>query len=125
MASKWASDDVIDGGLDYIEQNGYKIWVVTTGVVTTYSHISCCDLTTGHLLTSADFTIGDGDASGRKVAVAEQSSLNVSTSGTAGGVAISDSDDALMVVTTCTTQALTSGNTVTIPTWDIEIADPT
>jgi len=44
--------------------------------------------------------------------------------GTAGQIAITSSDE-LMIVTTCTTQALTTGNTVTIPTWDIEIADPT
>jgi len=31
----------------------------------------------------------------------------------------------LLYVTTCTLQALVAANTVTIPTWDIEIADPT
>jgi hypothetical protein len=31
---------------------------------------------------------------------------------------------ALLYVTTCTSQALTAGNTVTVPAWDIEIADP-
>ena len=125
MASKLAGDAVIDGGLDYIQTKAYKIWVVTTGAVTTFSNIATYNLTTGHDVTSADFVKGNGDASGRKLAVAAQSSLNVSTSGTAGGIAISSSDNALMLVTTCTTQALTSGNTVTIPTWDIEIADPT
>jgi len=125
MASKLAADEVIDGGLTYIAEKAYRIWVVTTGAVTTFSNIETYNLTFGKAVTSTDFTIGDGDLSGRKIAVAAMSSLNVSTSGTAGGVAISSSDDVLMLVTTCTTQALTSGNTVTIPTWDIEIADPT
>jgi len=34
------------------------------------------------------------------------------------------SGSVLYYVTTCTSQALTSGNTVNFPAWDIEIADP-
>jgi hypothetical protein len=48
----------------------------------------------------------------------------VDTSGTATHVALCDATR-LLYVTTCTSQALTSGNTVNIPAWDIEIADPT
>lgn len=125
MASKLATDDTIDGMLTYLAETAYKVYVVTTGAVTTYSNISSCDLTTGHTLTSADFSFAAGDTSGRKITIAEQSSLNVSTSGTAGGLAVVSSGNALMFVTTVTTQALTSGNTVTIPAWDIEINDPT
>lgn len=37
--------------------------------------------------------------------------------------ALGDGSD-LLYVTTCTSQSLTSGNTITFPAWDIEIADP-
>ena len=71
-----------------------------------------------------DFTNADGDTSGRKVTVAAKSSVPVDTTGTATHVALCDGTR-LLYVTTCTSQALTSGNTVNIPAWDIEIADPT
>lgn len=76
-------------------------------------------------MASGDFTISDGDTSGRKVAVASKSSVNVDNTGTANHVALLDTaNSVLLYVTTCTSQALTSGNTITFPTWDIEIADP-
>ena len=122
--AKLAADDVIDGGLTYLSENAAAIYVCTTGTITTYANVATFNLTTGAAVTSANLVIGAGDVSGRKIAVAAQSSLNISTSGTAGQIVITSSD-ALLVVTDCTTQALTSGNTVTVPTWDYEITDPT
>ena len=55
--------------------------------------------------------------------MAQQASLSVDVTGTTTHIAINDGVD--FYVTTCTSQALTSGNTVTIPAWDIEFADPT
>lgn len=75
------------------------------------------------VIDASDFTPGDGDTSGRKVTVAAQNGVTVDTSGTAGHIAIDDGTT-LLAVTTCTSQALTSGNTVNIPAWDIEFADP-
>src|SRR5687767_8311208 len=71
-----------------------------------------------------DFTNADGDTNGRKVTVAAKSAVPVDTSGTATHVALVDGSR-LLYVTTCTSQALTSGNTVNIPAWDVEISDPT
>ena len=45
--------------------------------------------------------------------------------GTASHVALCDSANSkLLLVTNCTNQALVATNTVTIPLWKIEIADP-
>lgn len=75
---------------------------------------------------NGDFTVGDGDSSGRKLAVAQQSTITIDSSGTAQHIALCKSGDTtLRYVTTCTSQALTAGGTVTVPTWDIEIADAT
>ncbi len=71
-----------------------------------------------------DFTIGQGDVNGRKVAVAAQSNVAISNTGTAAHIALMDATD-LLFVTTVTAQLLTSGGTVTIPTFDVEAADPT
>jgi len=73
-------------------------------------------------VTGADFTIANGDTSGRKVTVAQQTDMTISTSGTGNHVVIDDGTNIL--VTTCTPQVLTSGGTVTAPAWDHEIADP-
>lgn len=70
-----------------------------------------------------DFTIADGDASGRKVTVAQKSSVDVDATDTATHIALCDGAD-LLYVTTCTPQLLTSGNTMTFNSWKIEIADP-
>lgn len=73
---------------------------------------------------NGDYTIGNGDVSGRKLAVAQQADIDIDSSGTALHVAICDGTD-LLLVTTCTSQALTSGGTVTVPTFDYEITDIT
>jgi hypothetical protein len=72
---------------------------------------------------NGDYTIGDGDTNGRKVRVEQQSSVPIDTSGTATHISIDDGS-ILLYVTTCTSQALTSGGTVTVPAWDVELADP-
>lgn len=70
-----------------------------------------------------DYTIADGDTSGRKVTVAAKADQAVDTSGTATHVALDDGVD-LLYVTTCTSQALSDTGTVSIPAWDVEVADP-
>jgi hypothetical protein len=72
---------------------------------------------------SGDFTKGNGDTSGRKVTIGQQSNVPIDSSGTANHIAIA-SGSVLLYVTTATSQALTSGGTVTIPAFDIEVADP-
>lgn len=73
---------------------------------------------------NGDFTIGAGDVSGRKLTLAQQADVPIDADGTAAHVAICQSvGTTLRYVTTCTSQALTSGGTVTIPTFDLEITD--
>lgn len=92
-----------------------------TEAVTTYK-LADIALTPGD--GNGDFTIGNGDVSGRKLTVAQQADIPIDTSGSATHIAICDGTD-LQLVTTCTSQALTSGGTVTVPTFDYEIADVT
>jgi hypothetical protein len=75
---------------------------------------------------SSDFTKGNGDVSGRKVTVGAQSAVPIDSSGTATHVVLAKdaATSELLYVTTCTSQALTAAGTVTVPAWDIEVADP-
>lgn len=73
---------------------------------------------------NGDYTIANGDVSGRKLTVAQQASVPIDANGTATHIAISDGTT-LLAVTTCTSQVLTSGGTVTIPAFKAEVTDPT
>lgn len=122
--AKWSSDDVLDGMLDIIALA--DIMTVCsqqpadrTEAVTTYA-LADVAMVPGD---GNDFTIADGDTSGRKVTVAAKAGVPVDTSGTATHVALSDATR-LLYVTTCTSQVLTAGNTVDFPAWDVEVADP-
>ena len=127
---KLVADDVLDAALQYLEDN--VDWIaICEGAPTTYEHAhSNKGVATGKVLAhSATPTFtgpSNGDGGGRKTAVDQEASITVDVSGDADHVAlVFTGSTALLYVTTCTLQTLTAGNTVTIPTWDIEIADPT
>lgn len=117
---KAASDGFIDGGLDAID--GSTALNVCTAEPTSVAECDSLSLIPAHTLAGGDFAKANGDTSGRKLTVAAQNSLSIDASGTATHVAINDGVD--FYVTTCTSQALTSGGTVSVGAWDIEIADP-
>lgn len=74
---------------------------------------------------SGDFTKADGaSGNGRQVTVAAKSGVSVTATNTATHVALVDAST-VRYVTTCTSQSLTSGNTVNLPSWVISVADPT
>lgn len=123
--AKYANDDVMDAALDEVATATTLTVCSTqpttrTEAITTYK---LADVTVTAGDGNGDFTIANGDTSGRKLTVAAQADIPVDTSGTAEHIALCDGSR-LLYVTTCTSQAITSGNTVTIPAWDIEIADP-
>jgi hypothetical protein len=73
---------------------------------------------------NGDYVIADGDVNGRKLRVLQQGPITITNSGDAEHVAICDGTD-LLLVTTCTSQTLTAGGTVTVPEWSHTIADVT
>lgn len=86
--------------------------------------VALADVTLTAGLGNGDWTVADGDTSGRKVTVAQQANTPIDASGTATHISYDDGTT-LLRVTTCTSQALTSGGTVTVPAHKFEIADPT
>ena len=65
----------------------------------------------------------DAAGGGRELAVDQKTGITVDASGDATHVALCDGSEWLYV-TTCTTQTLTSGNTMTFNSWKITIGDP-
>lgn len=123
--AKSVHDDVLDGALNIIKNNCTRM-TACSSQPTTYTEGNTTYALADVTMTGTDFTVANGDTNGRKVTVAAKNGVTVDTSGTATHVALLDvSLTKLLYVTTCTSQALTGGNTVNFPAWDIEIADPT
>jgi hypothetical protein len=121
--AKSVHNDVLDGAFDVLDQADLQT-VCSAQPTTRTEAVTTFKLADVAMTPNTDFTKADGDTSGRKVTVAAKSAVPVDTSGTATHVALCDATR-LLFVTTCTSQALTGGNTVNIPAWDDEIADPT
>lgn len=123
--AKSVHDDVLDGALNIIKNNCTRMVACSTQP-TTFTEANATFALADVTMTSTDFTAANGDTSGRKLTIAAKSGVTVDASGTYQHVALLDvTNSKLLYVTTGTSQALTSGNTVNFPAWKIEIADPT
>jgi hypothetical protein len=118
MAKK-ADDTFIDGGPDAIAL--CTSLNICSAEPANFAGIAAVSLASV-VIDGTDFTIANGDTSGRKVTVAQQAGMTISGTGDATHIVIDNGTD--IYVTTCTTQALVSGGSVTCPAFDIEIADP-
>jgi hypothetical protein len=121
--AKIVDDSVLDGALNIIKNNVTAESVCSTQPTTRTEAITTYMLATKTISGSDVTGPANGDTSGRKITMNQQAAISITNSGTAQHVALT-SGTVLLYVTTCTSQALTSGNTVTVPAWDIEIADP-
>lgn len=121
---KATPDVVLDKMADYILGAADKLYV-TSAEPANYAGIAAVALA-DVAIDSSDFTKANGDTNGRKVTIAQQSNMPIDSSGTATHVVLAKdaATSELLYVTTCTSQALTAGGTVTTPAWDIEVADP-
>lgn len=119
---KVAVDAVLDGSLDIIA-TAVEIYLCTSEPANRAA-ADTASVIPAHTLSAGDFTKANGDTNGRKITIAAQNSLTADAAGTVTHVAIC-TGSVLLYVTTCTSQAVTSGNTVNIGAWDVEIADPT
>jgi len=125
MAKK-VDDSVLDAALNEI-RNKCTLMTACSGEPANFvaANVGGAAFLADVAMTIGDFTLAGGDVSGRKVAVASKAGVIVDTTGTADHVALLDTTNSvLLYVTTCTSQALTSGSSLTLGAWDIEIADP-
>lgn len=126
--TKSAHDDVLDGSLNIIKNNATRM-TMCAGAPASFAaaNIGGGNFLADVTMASGDFTLADGDTSGRKATVAAKSAINVDVSGTADHVALLDvANSKLLYVTEISNpQAVTSGNEANLSAWPIEIRDPT
>lgn len=118
------ADRVFDNGLTVLDTEANKI-TITSQEATTYTEAN----STYALGNSTSLSIGapaDRTGGGRKVAVSAITDGTVTGTGTATHYAIVDTLNSRLLVTGTLTasQAVTSGNTFTLATFDIGIPDP-
>jgi hypothetical protein len=123
--AKTVNDLVLDGAFGILD-DGTSVSVCSAEPTTRTAAVTTYMLATTAMTAGTDYTKANGDSSGRKCTMAAKSGVVISNSGTATHIAICDGTN-LLYVTTCTSQALTANgsNTVNIPAWKVEIADPT
>lgn len=123
--AKSVNSAVLDLALNDVKTNGNKM-VVCSSQPTTYAEANATYMLANVTMASGDYTLAAGDTSGRKVTTASKTGITISNSGTATHVAIIDTvNSVLKLVTTCTSQALSTGGTVDVPAWKWEINNPT
>lgn len=124
MAKKLA-DAVFDAAVDKLATSTRQ--TVTSAEPANFAGIAAVLLCSNTMTAGAgngDYTKADGDVSGRKLQVVAQTGVSITNSGSATHINYDDGTT-LLGSTTCTTQVLTAGGTVTIPTHKVEFADPT
>ncbi len=122
--AKWQIDAMLDAGVNYIASNTTEIYLCTSQPADRAAAITA-GVANRTGLTSGDFTgPADGDANGRKITKNAENGITADGTGTANHVALC-SGTVLLYVTDHTGQSVTSGNTVNIAAWDIELADVT
>jgi len=117
---KLSIDAMMDAGLDYISANSTELYVCTAEPTDRANAIT---LTLIAAETPTFQANSDGIVSGRKKAVDAETDVSITGTGDATDIVLC-SGTLLLYVTTCTLQGLSSGGTVTVPTWNIEIEDP-
>jgi hypothetical protein len=124
MMGKSASTAVLDGALDVIATA--TKFVACSAQPTTYTEANSTFFLAGVVVAGGDFTKAAGTTNGRKITVAQKTGVTVTNSGTATHVAlIITGSSTLLYVTTATSQALLSSNTLTMNGFSVECADPT
>lgn len=117
------SDTVMDVLLNYVKTNGDQL-SFCSAAPTTYTEAHVTYMLAEGALVSGDYTLAAGDVSGRKVTVAAQTGISVTTQGTTAYAAITDSGgSALLLYSPCTEALIYVGNTINSTAFDLEIQD--
>jgi hypothetical protein len=122
--AKVAPDAMIAGGLTYVQE--CDLMVMCSAQPATYAEATATyDLADVALSTPADLVIADG-TSGRKITIAQKLAVAVDHTGNITHIVLCKvADTTLRYITTTTSAAVVSGETVDVPAWSIQIGDPT
>jgi hypothetical protein len=129
----WINDEILDFILELIRAGlPYDTRIsACSQQPTTFTEARETYMLAEKVIDLSSVTKADGDVSGRKMAIPEVVDAPITSSGVATHVALTAyyngtyTDAKLVYVTTCDDLTLVAGGTITFPTWDIEVADPT
>jgi hypothetical protein len=122
--AKSVADSVLDAALNSIKNATGLTAILCSAQPTTRTEAVTTYALADVAVASGDVTVANGDTSGRKATIAAKSAVAVDTTGTGNHLALVSSTE-LLYVTTTASQGVSSGGTVDIGSWKIEIADPT
>ena len=120
MAAK-LDDSVFDAALSKIATS--TTLTLTSGEPANLAGVAAVALG-AYTVDSGDFTVANGDTSGRKVTIGAQTGNNASGTGTVTHACLDDGTT-LLAVTTVASQAVVSGSPVDIGAFKFEMTDPT
>lgn len=119
--AKFIADAALDAALAYV--TAADVEYLCSAQPATFAGIAAVSLGSATPSWSGP---ADGDISGRKVTFAARTGVAVTATGNVTHVVFArTADSTLRYVTTCSSQAVTSGGTATIAAGTIEIADVT
>lgn len=122
--AKYINPNILDLALNDIRSNANRM-VLCTQQPTTFAEANATYALASVAMAPADYTLANGDVSGRKITVAAKSAVPVTVSGTGAHVALIDTTNSVLkFVTTTASTAVASGGTVDIGTWKDEIQAP-
>jgi hypothetical protein len=124
MAKAADSTTVLDAALNGVA--ACNVQHVCSAQPANYAGIAAVSLGSVSMTPVTDYTLATGDVSGRKVTTAAKTGVAISTTGTATHLVLAlTTDSTLRIVTTCASQAVTSGGTADIPAWKaLEVQAP-
>ena len=117
-------DNVLDQGINYIDTNIEKLYIVSATAVTTFTEAE-----SSSSLGAEDSPVcsapTDGDTSGRKITISAITAGSITADGTARGWALTDDSASLLLASgsLSASQTVTNGNSFTLTAFDIEIPD--
>lgn len=121
--SKSVHPDVLDGALDVVDQ-GNAIHVCSAEPTTLTEAVTTFSLANVAMTPNVDYAKqAGGNGTGRQVRMTAKNGVAVGVNGTATHVALVDSTR-LLLVTTCTGQAITTADTLNLPAWNFEVDGP-
>ena len=123
----WASSDFFKRSLNYLTSAATIMSVCSTKPASVAEALEdgAIRLARSSSGTGAVFAAPGSTTSGWTVKSSALTGVTVTTSGTAKCVAVCAGTSVLMYVTSCADKALTTADTVTIPSFNVRIADPT
>lgn len=121
---KKVDNTVLDGSLAIIDA-ATEMYIVDVEPADRAAAVAAGLVGTGGIITlTGSFTTQEGTPDGREITSPVQTDVDIETTGNANHVCLGTATT-LLLVTTCDTQGLSSGGTVTVPSFTYRAADPT